>query len=438
MESAERASEPLNKTFPLSQVIIISILTMGASIFGFFEGSFFNTYIEMVLHEKYIYISIMVSVSAIFGLIFVLVFGTLSDNSRSKYGRRRPYFLFGGIVAGIAMCVYPFSPNFMWCFLIDAIIIGVFSNMFYGATRPLIPDVVEVEHRGRANAIVSIFGLIATLLPIGVTLYVNEAYGQQVGGKTIINQQGHIMVCLFGGLCIVVVTIIGFLFLKEKSLTELPQSRGFFEDINKSFQIDELKKHKDFFKIIVALTIFNTGLRIITPFLFNYVFSLGLSTFGIFLAIILITPSVLIGNIALGRLADKYGRKKFVAPVILISSVGFFLIPFYRPDTMLNGLILILAVILVLIASICLFVPLGAWQQDLLPKDERGKFIGILNIIGTVSQIPGAIIGGIIADTYGIQWIFAFVPIFLIGSIPFFYLVKETLPEANKLIKNAT
>lgn len=403
MEQAERPSDSQEKTFLFSQVIIISILGMGATIFGFYEGSFFNTYIEMVLHEKYIYISIMVSVSAIFGLIFVLVFGTLSDNSRSKYGRRRPYFLFGGIIAGTAMCIYPFSPNFIWCFIIDAIIIGVFSNMFYGATRPLIPDVVEVEHRGRANAIVSIFGLVATLLTIGMTLYVNEAYGRQLGGKTVINQQGHILVCIFGGLAIIVVTIVGFLFLKEKNPADLPAPKRFIEDVKKSFRINELKKHKDFFKIILALTIFNTGLRIITPFLFNYIFSLGLSTFAIIFAIALIGPAVLIGNVALGKISDKYGRKKFLGPLILISSIGFFMIPFYRPDTVLNALMLIIAVILVMIASTCLLVPLGAWQQDLLPKEERGKFIGILNIISTVSQVPGAILGGIIADTYGIQ-----------------------------------
>ena len=69
-------------------VILIGIIAIGAGIFGFFEGSFFNTYLEHVLKLDYIYIAVMVSVSASFGLIFMLVFGVLSDNTRSdRFGR---------------------------------------------------------------------------------------------------------------------------------------------------------------------------------------------------------------------------------------------------------------------------------------------------------------------------------------------------------------
>ena len=66
----------------------------------------------------------------------------------------------------------------------------------------------------------------------------------------------------------------------------------------------------------------------------------------------------------------------------------------------------------------------------LLPDGKRGQFLGILNVIFTTSQIPGAILGGMIADSMGIAWIFAFAPIFLLASIPLFLRVKETLPES--------
>ncbi|MGV9173910.1 MAG: MFS transporter, partial [Promethearchaeia archaeon] len=251
-ENLTNLEEESEKRFVSFQVILIGLLGAGATIFGFYEGSFFNTYIDHVLDLPYIYIGFMVSISAIFGLIFVLVFGTLSDNCRSKLGRRRPFLIFGGVIAGIAMCVYPFSPNYWWCFVLDAIIIGVFSNMFYGATRPLIPDLIDIGHRGRANAIVNIFSLFATLSAVGLTLVVNELYSVQKGGETVINQQGHILVLLYGGLSIIVVTIIGFFFLDEQKPSELPPPKGFFQDIRESFQYEELAKNKEFFKIIIA------------------------------------------------------------------------------------------------------------------------------------------------------------------------------------------
>ncbi|MFO8019739.1 MAG: MFS transporter [Promethearchaeia archaeon] len=417
------------KGFISFQIILIGLLGAGATVFGFYEGSFFNTYIDHVLELPYIYIGFMVSVSAIFGLIFVLVFGTLSDNCRSKLGRRRPYMIFGGVIAGTAMCVYPFSPNYWWCFVLDAIIIGIFSNMFYGATRPLIPDLIKINRRGRANAIVSIFSLFATLSTVALTLVVNELFGSKAGGETIINQQGHIFVLMYGGLSIIIVTVIGFIFLDEKRPSELPPPKGFVADIKESFQYEELVKNKEFFKIIIAMTIFNTGTRIITPYLFNYVFSLGLETIELVLAIIFIAPAVLGGSLLMGKGSDKYGRKVFITPIILLSCVGFFMVPFLTPDNIVSTSFLIISVILVMFATTCLLIPLNSWQQDLLPAGKKGQFIGLLNIINTVSQVPGALLGGLIADTFGINWIFAFVPIFFILSIPFFLITEESLPE---------
>jgi len=81
-----------------------------------------------VLFLPEIYIAIMVSLSAVMGLIFCLVWGIKSDNTRTKWGRRRPYLIFGGTVAGVAMILYAFSPNYWWCLFFDVIIIGVASN----------------------------------------------------------------------------------------------------------------------------------------------------------------------------------------------------------------------------------------------------------------------------------------------------------------------
>ncbi|MGQ4873910.1 MAG: MFS transporter [Promethearchaeia archaeon] len=412
------------------EVTIIGIIAIGASIFGFFEGSFFNTYLEHVLHLEYIYISIMVSISALFGLIFLLVFGIISDNTRSeRFGRRRPYIFIGGIVAGICMIIYGFSTNYITCFLLDAIIIGVFSNMFYAGQKPLIPDLIDIEHRGRANAIISIISSVGTILPIFLALYVNEVYGKRVGNSTIISQEGHIFILTIGGLSIIIVAIIALIFLRDVPLSSLPPKKRFFEDLKSSFQYEEFLKNKDFFKMIIGLTIFNMGFRVIAPFVFNYIFSLGLSTLTLIFAISIIIPIIFYINYFLGKMADKHGRKKLIMPTILISCIGFFMIPFLNTNTPISLFLLSIAIILVLITTISLQVPLSAWQQDLLPENKRGQFLGILNIVYTISQIPGAILGGLVADAYGLEWIFAVAPIFLLLSIPFFFLVRETLPE---------
>ena len=82
---------------------------------------------------------------------------------------------------------------------------------------------------------------------------------------------------------------------------------------------------------------------------------------------------------------------------------------------------------LMLVGLVAVGVPLAAWSQDLLPEDKRGKFLGFLNVVNTLSQIIGATVGGIVATIYGLVWVFAFAPIFALGSIPLFRRVQETL-----------
>ena len=140
--------------FLKKQVLLIGLLYMGDYLFFFFEQNYFNTYIDHVLFLPELYISVMVMSSAIIGLITMFVWGIISDNTRTKFGRRRPYLLLG-IIAGIAMMFFGLSLDYRLCLIIDVFIIGIASNAFLVAERALIPDTVEVEKRGQANGIIN-------------------------------------------------------------------------------------------------------------------------------------------------------------------------------------------------------------------------------------------------------------------------------------------
>ena len=125
--------------FLRNQILLIGILLAGDTIFGFFEQNYLNTYLSQVLGLAPLFISLMVSLSAVVGLITNLTWGIISDNTRGKYGRRRPYLLFG-IISGISMILFAFSIDFaggnvitayIICILLDVVIIGITSNAYY-------------------------------------------------------------------------------------------------------------------------------------------------------------------------------------------------------------------------------------------------------------------------------------------------------------------
>ncbi len=134
------------------QILLIGLLYMGDYLFFFFEQNYFNTYLDHVLYLPELFISIMVSLSATVGLISMPLWGIASDHTRSKYGRRRPFLLFG-IIAGFGMVLFGFAYLFfgrteiayIWCLIVDVVIIGIASNAFLVAERSLIPDTIEVQ-----------------------------------------------------------------------------------------------------------------------------------------------------------------------------------------------------------------------------------------------------------------------------------------------------
>ncbi len=183
------------------QVVILGLLFFADQVFGFSESQFLNTYVSNVLGLDYKDVARMVSISAVMGLIFNLVWGIISDNTRGRHGRRRPYILIGGVISGLLMIYFAFSLRMgrgdVWtayiiCVVIDGILIGISSNAYYSAERALLPDIVEQELRGRANGIVEIIGYIGMILVIAVSILAEILFGE-------LNESAHILMLSFAG-----------------------------------------------------------------------------------------------------------------------------------------------------------------------------------------------------------------------------------------------
>lgn len=103
------------------------------------------------------------------GMVVQPLIGALSDKTKSKFGRRRPYLLGGAIIASLALWLFPNSGNiagllglnsFPWAgLLIAAVMIWIIDaciNIAQGPYRALIPDVVPQQQHSLANSYISL------------------------------------------------------------------------------------------------------------------------------------------------------------------------------------------------------------------------------------------------------------------------------------------
>nr|MDO8115622.1 MFS transporter [Candidatus Sigynarchaeota archaeon] len=223
----------------------------------------------------------------------------------------------------------------------------------------------------------------------------------------------------------------GFVGIKERATKPEPAPQGnWYSDIIKSFRFSELKEQKEFFKIMMAMLVFNIGPKMFLPWIFEFLTDLvDLLTVGLVLSIAAI---YLLGgwfiSLFLGKLCDKYGRKRPAILSTALGSIGFFLVPLVI-TTLNYALILVMFFLIIFILN---GVPTitNAWMQDLLPEEKIGQFTGINNISSTVNQIIGSWIGWLILTntSHHIEWTMFFAAFVFIASIPLFSLVKESLP----------
>ncbi|HUX56024.1 MAG TPA: MFS transporter [Bacteroidales bacterium] len=106
------------------------------------------------------------------GLIIQPIIGHMSDNTWNKLGRRRPYFLFGAILASLALLIMPNSPA-LWIAAGMLWIMDASINISMEPFRAFVGDMLPSEQRTAGFATQSFFigtgAVIASLLPYVLT-----------------------------------------------------------------------------------------------------------------------------------------------------------------------------------------------------------------------------------------------------------------------------
>jgi MFS family permease len=160
---------------------------------------------------------------------------------------------------------------------------------------------------------------------------------------------------------------------------------------------------------VLALTVFtsNLGNGIIAPLLPIYAKELGAS--GVWLGIIFAGTSIASALLmpVTGRLSDKRGRKLFLA----LGVGGLTVVSFaYVWAHSVGGLTIIR---FVQGAAAAMVMPIAqAYIGDITPPGEEGKWMGIFNATFIIGFGTGPLLGGVVADRFGMNTAF-----YIMGSL---------------------
>jgi MFS family permease len=344
--------------------------------------------------NKVAILSFFTSITVLIALFANPITGAFSDRTTSRFGRRRPWILVGGLLTMVGL-LFMWQANSIALLFIGYCFVELFSNCVLAALTATIPDQVPENQRGTVSGI---YGLATGLGGI---------LGAILAGQLFKSAPTTAYVVM---LLIVLVTTIPFaLLLHDKVLPKGYMPAFHLGAFLKNFWIDP-RKYPDFGWAWLTRFIPFVGYFLGITYIFYYLQDVvkypaalqGASTFSIVAAVVSLLSTVLGGF-----LSDRLQRRKlFVIVGMIIMAVSMLLLAFFQ------------VWLAVVVAAAVLGFGLGAYLAVdvaivtlVLPSAEnRAKDMGIVNIANTLPHSVAPVLAGfilVLTHSYSILYIAA-------------------------------
>ncbi|RJP17183.1 MAG: MFS transporter [Candidatus Abyssobacteria bacterium SURF_5] len=347
-------------------------------------------------------IAMVLSLAGVSGCIVPPIVGYISDRSRSRYGRRRPYIFMGSI--GVLLCIL--SLPYAHAFWLVAVLCGTtYFSLRFSETPylSLLPDVTPPEQRSTASGIMNLFGSVALISFFVISFSLWEKYPNMVFRLVAV-------VC-FGALLLAISLLAEPGIAARSSSASRPSVIGYLRNIIKEgnavgFFFAQFFWWLGFWMVSAFATLFAVEeLRIPEGEAF-----LVLVAFAI-VATLFVVP--------LGMMGDRFGRKGILSLMVALWAVTELLVGFSQNLTQ--------AVILVGLTAIPYAAVMGvgyAFFLDLIPRERTAEFVGFSIISIATSQIIGPLVGGKIIDTLGYRSLFPVTAAFMVVGLVLLQFIR--------------
>jgi MFS family permease len=406
----------LSKRISTQTWIIMAALAITGQIAWAVENSWFNTFVFDTITPDPRPVAWMVAFSAITATLTTLLMGTLSDRSRSRWGRRRPFILFGYMLWGLSTILFP-TVAYIKTINIAIVMVVVADSLmtFFGSTandaafNAWTTDIASSDQRGRVEGVLNLSVFLAQIVAM-------------VAAGILIDKVGYFIFFYSLGAIVLLTGLVAGSLLKETQLQiDGSKQTSFWKEFADLFDLNTFRQNRELFILLLFIMVTSIGMQVSFPYLIVYLenyIGITKSEFSIIGGAVMVGSAIV--AIPFGILADKWNKHLMIAIATIVSSLGGILLSLARSISMLA-----LTGFLWQAFSVAISVASVAWLKDLLPEKNRGKFLGIRMIFWiAIPMVLGPWIGSMLIRNFGtpttLNGQMGFIPvpvIFQVGSL---------------------
>lgn len=388
MSSDERGERP----FSWGRTFLIGFGFLGISL----VWALYNSYVPILLKDSFaltsLWIGAVMTVNNGVTTALLPVFGSMSDRTWTRLGRRGPYIAAGTPIAAALFAAIPAAAGSGSLGLMLGTLLGVNVAMaiYRAPTVALMPDITPSRARGQANGVINLMGGLGALIAF-------------FGGKALYDRGAQLPFLAAAGLSVVSSALV-LLVVREPKPVAGPSRGG---DAASSGSRGALLEHlrgafgrggdRSLLALLLAVFLWSVGFSAVSTFLTSYTrFHLGLPAS---------TGAVILGVFALSFIVAAIGAGYVGA------AVG-------RSRAVLAGLAA-LGVVLLSVLSVRALLPVGtlfafggvAWALvvvnalpmviELAPEDQAGASTGLYYFASQLGTILAPAAAGGLIDGFG-------------------------------------
>ncbi len=432
---------------PWRRAVLFSLASIGVGM----VFTFFNAQLPLYLRDygmAHQWIGPLTNERSLAGALVLPIVGRMSDRARTRWGKRRPFFLAGAPLLAAALVALGLRPPFpiMLALVLAA---GGFLFIALGPYQAMMADITPSHQRGQVGSMTALAGLVGAVI---VSLVAAQWW--QKASLWVFVATAAVLLLTFG---------LTFLLVREpdhhtdlsadptpnpapKGGEELDDLAVVYEDFvseaaegltpplfvgqgaaelrtpNAERQTpsqgwgrlraywQDVRQFGPMNRYIGAMSLYWLAAGGATPFITLYgTETLHLSpnaASGLFLVLVLSTA---VGTVAVGLLADRLGKRR-----VLHGGLVLFALAALAASNVTTVDAALPVMVLAGLGNACptvLAVPLLA---DLLPPKRAGEFLGLGSAIWSVVQPLGSFLAGSLVDSMGSnRWAFGFAALFM-------------------------
>ncbi|MBE6019013.1 MAG: SLC45 family MFS transporter [Clostridiales bacterium] len=382
----------------------------------------------------------------VLALFLLPLFGTLSDRTDTKLGKRTPYILGGTFAAVILLNILPLLDNSYYAaasagklaaFVILLGLLLIAMGTYRSPAVALMPDITPKPLRSRANAIINLMGAVGGIiyLAVAAVMYPNS----KVLGLAHVNYQPlFIVVSLIMLVAIVLLKLTinePELVAENRALEAEHPEWNLAQDDGSGNEVLPASVKRSLGFLLASIALWFIGYNGITTWFTTYVDKvMGQGLGGASTCLLIATGGAIISYIPIGSIAHKIGRKKTIMiGVILLAScflAGFFL------TTAFSSINVIMFIVFALVGFAWAAINVNSLPMvvEMCKGSDIGKFTGYYYTASMAAQVVTPILAGTLMRSISYKVLFPYASLFVLLSFVTMTQVKhgDAAPEVKK------